>query len=75
MPKANFKGEPFLSRYNLELNKISSFGETMDIINMCERKLTIYEASKSLDIPIDQFLDVISPFVECGLIHYAPVEL
>jgi len=74
IPKANFKGEPFLSRYNLQRDHISSFGEFMDIVNMCDRGLTVFEAAKHLNISPDAVLEALEPLAEIGLVEYEPAS-
>lgn len=74
LPKANFKGEPFLSRYNLQRDHISSFGEFMDIVNMCDRGLTIYEAAKHLKTSPTDVLNNLHPLSEIGLVEYQAIS-
>lgn len=73
-PKANFKGEPFLSRYNLQRDHISSFGEFMDIVNMCDRGLTVKEAALRLRVSPDEVLKNLAPLVEIDLVEYEPIK-
>lgn len=74
-PIAKFKGEPFLSRYNLQRDHISSFSEFMDIVNMCDRGLTIYEISKVLKVRPEKILNNLKPLIDIALIEYAAVEI
>jgi len=73
LPKAKFLGEPFLSRYNLQRDHISSFGEFMDVINMCDRGMTVLEAARHLEIDPDTLLRNLEPLVGIGLVEYTAI--
>lgn len=73
LPKANFKGEPFLSRYNLQRDHISSFGEFMDMVNMCDRGLTVMEAALRLHVPPEEIINNLKPLADIGLVEYTAI--
>ena len=73
LPKANFLGEPFLSRYNLQRDHISSFGEFMDVVNMCDRGLTVMEAALRLGISPDEVIKNLTPLADVGLVDYQAI--
>lgn len=73
IPEAHFRGEPFLSRYNLQRDHISSFSEFMDMVNMCDRGLTLYEAAQHLQLSPEALLKNIKQLVGIGLVSFAAI--
>lgn len=73
IPEAHFRGEPFLSRYNLQRDHISSFGEFMDVVNMCDRGLTLFEAAQHLQLSPEDLLKNLKPLVDIDLVSFATV--
>jgi aminopeptidase-like protein len=69
-PMANFKGEPCLSRFKLHLDNLTSFGEFMDIVNMCDRGMTIYEIGKYMELDPGAVVKNLKPMEGAGLVRY-----
>lgn len=74
IPKAQFKGEPFLSRYDLQRDHIKSFGEFMDVVNMCDRELTVFEAAHHLGLSPNEVLQYLAPLIDINLVEYKGIS-
>lgn len=74
VPKPDFFGEPFLTKYGLHIDSFTGqeqaleYRDMMDIIFACDGHRSVWEIAEYLDATPDEVSQVIGKFAEAGLI-------
>ncbi len=72
VPRAAFRGEPFLSRYDLHDTSLDSFSAFMDVVNTTGRGLTVFEIGRRLGLAPEAVRTALDALAAKGLMEFAP---